>query len=349
MNCPKCGSELTIGSNLCPVCDVTKEDVPEKTRQPKKLTKVGKIVFGALPALVLVIIAVCIGLSLRGNIINGSENGNYLNGGLAARGGKHYYYSTEKELVASDKKLSRKETIDTGDAIGNLVFENGCLYYTKDGKICEYNPKSRKIKPVCVTEGDATVSGFSNQYIFYNDNGCISKLTLDSKSYVKYAYGTGVFYRNKLFFVENSELFKMNPKTYERMKIANVETYITPAFVKAGRVYCCDRKEQKLISIGIKEGDIREEISTSDFQYISDVEHINCCKGYFLLRGENGVYRSAKGSKEAVLLYDVGYVKSTIVSGNRIFMYMPDGSVYIADIKGGIKHSAPAVNEEKQQ
>lgn len=350
MNCPKCGRELIIGSNLCPVCDVSNTQEPEKSsKQVKKLTKAGKFVFGALLSLILLIVAFCVALSLRGHIIDGSGNGNYLNGGLAVYAGKHLYYSTEKELCCSDKKLSGKEVIDTGNAIGNLVFENGCLYYTKDGRICEYNPKSRKIKPVCATEADAMVAGFSDKYIFYNDNGCISKLSLDSKRYDKYAYGIGVFDRNKLYYIENSELFRMNPKTYEKSKIATVENYITPVFVKSGRVYCCDQKEQKLISIGIKEGDMREEFSTSDFQNISDVEHVNYCKGYFLLRGENGVYRFAQDSKETVLLYDVGYVKSTIVSDNAIFIYTPDGSAYIADIKGNIKYSAPADKEENKQ
>ena len=348
MNCPKCGRELIIGSDLCPVCDVANEPAPEKNKQGKKLTKVGKIVFGFLSLLLLFLIVLFVCLSIKGNTVNGPGNGNYLNGGLAVEKGNRIYYSTVNELYVSNKKLSDKQLLDTGGEIKNLVYAGRCLYYTKDKKIYEYNTKTGRLNSLSDLEGDTTtVAGFSNKCIYYNDGSYVKKLSLDTKEFDNRAKGTGVFDKGKLYFIYNSELFCLNPKTNAKDKIATVDPYITPAFVKSGRVFCYEQKDQNLISISIKDGNTIEELSTAELEDISDIEHINYYKDYFLLRGESGIYRVDPNSKEVKKLFDIDYVESPIIVLNdRIFLCTPDGSAFIGDTNGKIKYKSLADKKE---
>ncbi|MBO4897279.1 MAG: hypothetical protein J5590_03175 [Clostridia bacterium] len=344
MNCPKCGRELLIGSNVCPVCDVNQEQNTEKTvKQGKRLTKAGKMIFGLLALLIVFIISLSVILSLRGNIIKGAGNGNYnyLNGGAAVQNGNKVYFVSGETLYASDKKLSEKQKLDSGKTIGNLVFESGCLYYTKDKTVYEYNPKTRRINPLNpLGEEAVTVSGFSNKSIFYNDNGYVTKLDLSKKTYDNRVKGMGVFDKGKLYFIEGSNLFCWNAKNNNKDTIATVETNVIPVFVKSGRIYCYDRKDLKLFSIGIKDGNRIEEINTSELENISEIEHVNIFKDFYILQGQDGIYRMDPNSKEIKKIFDIDFVGSPIIIlEDGIFLSKSDGSVCIGDINGKIKYS----------
>ena len=342
MNCPKCGRELLIGSNVCPDCDITGEEKTEKSvKQGKKLTKAGKLIFGFLGFLLVLLLAFIVFCSIRGNIIKGAGNGNYnyLNGGVAVQKGNKVYFVEGDTLYASGKKLSDKQELDSGGKIGNLVYANRCLYYTKDKMIYEYNPKARRINPLQALGSDTvTVAGFSEKCIFYNDNGYVTKYDFGKKTYDNRVKGMGVFDKGKLYFIDGSNIFSWNAKNNRKDTIAAVEPSITPVFVKSGRIYCYDRKDLKLFSIGIKDGNTIEEINTADLENISEIEHINYYKDYFILQGQDGVYKMDPNSKETKKIFDIDFVESPIIAlDDGIFLIKSDGSVYIGDINGKIK------------
>ena len=90
MNCPKCGKELLIGSEVCPDCDLTQKKEVKKRR---KLTRFGKLFIISLCAVAAAICAISAVSAAKRASVHGAVNGNFANGSCAAETSSNYYYS----------------------------------------------------------------------------------------------------------------------------------------------------------------------------------------------------------------------------------------------------------------
>jgi len=92
--CPKCGKELIIGSTLCTDCDVLEEN---KQKPRRKLSKQGKMILGAVGAVLILVLIVCLSVFAMSFRIRGEENGNGINLSYAEKIENTFYYSDERQ------------------------------------------------------------------------------------------------------------------------------------------------------------------------------------------------------------------------------------------------------------
>lgn len=345
MNCPKCGGELIINSNVCPKCDITDSDAPTTDKKPKrKLSFFGKIIVIALFVLVASAVAIAMRVHYSRFEVHGIFDGNRLNSSLVCETENGIYFSAIDKLYCTNKHFTEKELIDTTeDIIENIVECRGSIYYTKENNIYCYNPLLRKKYAVCALSDKCCVIAKSYYDIYYAYNDALYKLSVNDSSFVKIIEGLPVISGKKIYLLSNNIVYETNFDTLELNKIASVSEYSKPAFIKNDKLFCYDYKEQKIFSVSLPDGALKVEFKLEDHQNISDVAHINTSRDYLFFRGENGIYRYDFNSGDILCMSTLGYIEYVNVYYDGLYLVSPDKSAYFIDLNGNI---TAEINEE---
>lgn len=339
MNCPECGSELLIGSEVCPVCDVISEEEKQKQKiEQQKKERNKKIVFFSVLSLVVVTVLL-FGLShISKRIIRGNFNGNSMNENLLVVNKGRYYYSTTDTLYSNNKNFTEPQIIDsTEGSITDLCFSNGSLYYIKNGTLCKYDPKTRKIKTLAKIEGDAAVAGYSEKAVFYNIGESFYMFSAQSETLEKVTDGKGIFCSGDLYVLHDNDLYEYNLKNKTGNKVCTLEKYTVPAYFKDGHIFCYNYKNLSMISIDKDTCEKIEVLKTDNFENISDITHLNIYKSYIFLRGESGIYRYNRENGDLVMLSSLGYMKYILLGDDVLYTVSHDNSAYFSDFDGRVK------------
>ena len=338
MNCPECGNELLIGSDVCTICDL----ISEEEKQNQKAAKHKKIRLIRILCISIILVLI-IGLLTTGFIciskirIKGIDNGNSENESLLVSYKGTNFYSTIDTLYTNNKKFSKPEIIDAANSsVTDLCISGGTLYYVKDNKLCKYNPKTRKIKPVTKITGDLSIAGYSEKAIYCNIADTLYKFNTKTEDFTKIVDARGIFSDGDLYILSENSLYEYDMKDNSRRQICNIDPYTIPAFIKNGKIICYDYKNGSMFYVDTDSCKINEILKTDDYQNISDITHLNIYDSFIFLRGENGIYRYNKKNGDFVMLSELGYMKYVLVGDNVIYTVSCDNNAYFSDLDGKI-------------
>lgn len=334
MNCPKCGKELLIGSEVCPDCDLTQKKEVKKRR---KLTRFGKLFIISLCAVAAAICAISAVSAAKRASVHGAVNGNFANGSCAAETSSNYYYSDGEALYYNNKRFSAEERIDKGSKLYNVIYTNDCAFYTKDGTLYQFNPKTRKIKSLYIFDSEYTVAGYSNKEIYFSSDSGVYKYLISGGSFEKLISTPGILYKNKIYTVEGTALCSYNRKTLARKEIAQLPQHTILSFVQKGRVFCCSKSDMSLISVPISGGEIRSEMTANGLKNVSDITRLNTYSGSFFISGEKKLMKYVPSSGECTPFENCGYVQSTASLKSALYLVSPGENAFFCDENGNIK------------
>ena len=337
MICPKCGGELIINSNLCPKCDVAEIPVQPEEKKKRRLTLLGKLTIALLAIVLAVACAIAVKVHYSRLEIHGVSNGNRLNYSLVCETKKDYYFSTLNELYCSNKRFASRERIDASEnIIANVVWCNGCVYYTKENNIYCYNPSLRKKYAVTSLSGECSVVAKSYYNVYYSYDNALYKFSTRDASFDKVTDGIPVIDGGKLYLVSDNALYEADFETFSKTKINSVSEYSRPVFAKDNKLFCYDYKEQRIFSVGLLDGALTSEFKSEDYQNISDVTHMNISENFLFLRGENGIYRYDFDTEEILCMTSLGYMEYINVCTGGLYIVAPDNAAYFIDFNGNI-------------
>lgn len=336
MNCPKCGKELLIGSDVCPDCDLTQKEVKKR----KKLTKFGKLFIISLLAVVAAILATSAANAVKRSAVRGSVNGNFANGSCAAETKNSYYYSDGEALYCNNKRFSAEERIDKGIELNNVIYTNNCAFYTKDGTLYQFNPKTRKIKSLYVFGENYIIAGYSNKEIYFSSDSGVYRFSISDGSFDKLISTPGILYKNKIYTVEGSMLCSYKRKSLVKKEIARLPQHTVLSFVQKGRVFCYSKSDMSLISVSVSGSDLRSEMTSDGLKNVSDITRLNTFSGNYFITGEKKLVKYVPSSGECIPFESCGYVQSTAALKSVLYLVSPGENAFFCDENGNIKFTA---------
>ena len=337
MTCPKCGGELIINSNLCPKCDVAEISTQPETKKKRRLTPIGKLAIAIFVIVAAVICAVTLKVHYSRLEIHGISNGNRLNNSLVCETKTEYYFSTVNELYCSNKRFGSRELVDeSADIIANVIYCNGCVYYTKENSIYCYNPSQRKKYAVAQLNGECSVAAKSYYDVYYSYDDALYMFSTRDASFSKVTDGIPVIDEGRLYLFADNALYEADFETLSKTKINAVSEYSRPVFVRDEKLFCYEYKEQRIFSVSLPDGALTSEFKSGDYQNISDVTHMNISDNYLFLRGENGIYRYDFETGEILCMTTLGYMEYINACNGMLYTVTPDSTAYFIDLNGNI-------------
>jgi len=335
--CPKCGKELIIGSTLCTDCDVLEEN---KQKPRRKLSKQGKMILGAVGAVLILVLIVCLSVFAMSFRIRGEENGNGINLSYAEKIENTFYYSDGGNLCSVDKRFKNSEVIDNGGEIYCLNECNKALYYIKDNVLCKYDPDKRVKSEIIKlpSEQKTKVLAKGKNDLYFAISGGIYKFSAKQNQLTETAKGEGVISGDKIYLFENDGIYKTKLSGGEKELLCGKGEFEKPLFIKGRHIYVVDYKEMKVYTINKNNGKKELVMSCADYEKISDVSKVNISGKYLLVCGADGIYKVNIKNGKSKLLGETGYVNSICVEDGFIFSRRFEGASYFSDMSGKIRY-----------